>query len=34
MTPTRAFENDVWFLYANHAGTENGLEYFGANFVE
>jgi predicted amidohydrolase len=31
MMPTRAFENGVWLLYANHAGRENGTTYLGAS---
>lgn len=31
--PTRAFENGVWLLYANHAGSENGLSYFGGSRI-
>ncbi|MFT5260337.1 MAG: putative amidohydrolase [Saprospiraceae bacterium] len=33
MMPTRAFENGVWFLYANHAGEENGLRYYGGSCI-
>ncbi len=33
MMPTRAFENGVWLLYANHAGTENGACYLGASCI-
>ncbi|MGV8985972.1 MAG: nitrilase-related carbon-nitrogen hydrolase [Cypionkella sp.] len=32
MIPTRAFENAVFLAYANHAGTENGMEYLGGSF--
>lgn len=31
--PTRAFENGVWLLYANHAGEENGARYLGASCI-
>lgn len=33
MMPTRAFENGVWLLYANHAGVENGSRYLGASCI-
>jgi len=33
MMPTRAFENGVWLLYANHAGSENGADYLGASCI-
>jgi predicted amidohydrolase len=33
MMPTRAFENGVWLLYANHAGIENGSVYLGASCI-
>ncbi|HMB75443.1 MAG TPA: carbon-nitrogen hydrolase family protein [Kiloniellaceae bacterium] len=33
MIPTRAYENGVFLAYANHAGTENGLDYLGASFI-
>ncbi|NQV47056.1 MAG: carbon-nitrogen hydrolase family protein [Rhodospirillaceae bacterium] len=33
MMPTRAFENGVWLLYANHAGAENGADYLGASCI-
>ena len=33
MMPVRAFENGLWLLYANHAGTENGLSYFGGSRI-
>jgi predicted amidohydrolase len=33
MMPTRAFENGIWLLYANHAGIENGAGYFGASCI-
>lgn len=31
--PTRAFENGVYVLYANHAGTEGTSEYIGASCI-
>lgn len=31
--PSRAFENGVWLAYANHAGTENDLDYYGRSCV-
>lgn len=31
--PARAFENGVWLFYANHAGTENGLSYYGGSCI-
>lgn len=31
--PSRAFENGCWLLYANHAGTENGLTYHGGSCI-
>lgn len=31
--PTRAFENGVWLAYANHAGAEGGLEYYGHSCI-
>jgi len=31
--PTRAFENGVWFIYANHAGIENGVRYLGSSCI-
>lgn len=31
--PARAFENGCWLLYANHAGTENGLTYHGGSCI-
>jgi len=31
--PTRAFENGLWLLYANHAGEENGLRYYGGSRI-
>ncbi len=33
MMPTRAFENGAWLAYANHAGSENGVNYFGASCI-
>lgn len=33
LMPTRAFENGVWLLYANHAGTENKSHYAGASCI-
>ncbi len=33
MMPTRAFENGVWLLYANHAGEEHGISYFGGSCI-
>jgi predicted amidohydrolase len=33
MMPTRAFENGVWVVYANHAGEENGTRYLGASCI-
>tara|TARA_R110002110_G_scaffold278310_2_gene493542 strand:- start:277 stop:1050 length:774 start_codon:yes stop_codon:yes gene_type:complete len=31
--PARAFENGTHIVYANHAGTENGLEYAGSSVI-
>ncbi len=31
--PTRAFENGIWLAYANHAGTENELDYYGHSCI-
>ncbi|MGI3187210.1 carbon-nitrogen hydrolase family protein [Nioella aestuarii] len=31
--PARGFENGLWLLYANHAGEENGLRYYGGSRV-
>ncbi|MFK5998919.1 MAG: carbon-nitrogen hydrolase family protein [Rhodobacterales bacterium] len=31
--PTRAFENGVWLAYANHAGCENGISYYGHSCI-
>ena len=33
LVPTRAFENGVWLIYANHAGKENGATYFGGSCI-
>jgi predicted amidohydrolase len=33
LMPTRAFENGVWLLYANHAGSENNSRYLGASCI-
>lgn len=33
MMPTRAFENGVWLLYANHAGSEGETRYLGASCI-
>lgn len=33
MIPTRAYENGVFLAYANHTGTENGLDYLGMSFI-
>lgn len=33
LIPTRAFESCVWLAYANHAGTENGLTYYGGSRI-
>jgi predicted amidohydrolase len=33
MIPTRAFENGVWLLYANHAGREGDTAYLGASCI-
>ncbi len=33
LVPTRAFENGVWVLYANHAGSENESSYFGGSCI-
>ena len=33
MIPTRAFENGVWLLYANHAGADGALRYLGASCI-
>jgi predicted amidohydrolase len=31
--PARGFENGLWLLYANHAGVENGLSYYGGSRI-
>jgi predicted amidohydrolase len=31
--PTRAFENGCYLLYANHSGTEGGLNYLGCSCI-
>lgn len=33
LVPTRAFENGVWLLYANHAGSENQTNYLGYSCI-
>ena len=33
LIPTRAFENGVWVLYANHAGVENNARYLGNSCI-
>lgn len=33
LVPTRAFENGVWLIYANHAGKENNITYFGGSCI-
>jgi len=33
MLPTRAFENGVYVLYANHAGAEGNCEYLGRSVI-
>ncbi len=33
MVPTRAFENGVWLAYADHAGEEGGLDFFGGSRI-
>ena len=33
VVPTRAFENGVWLIYANHAGSENGRAYLGESCI-
>lgn len=33
MIPTRAFENGLFLLYANHAGREGGSEYLGESVI-
>jgi predicted amidohydrolase len=31
--PSRAFENGLWLIYANHAGVENGMHYLGESCI-
>lgn len=31
--PTRAFENGVWLAYANHAGAEGDMDYYGHSCI-
>ncbi len=31
--PSRAFENGIWVIYANHSGNENGLSYYGGSCI-
>jgi predicted amidohydrolase len=33
LIPTRAFENGIYVAYANHAGSENGLDYYGHSCI-
>lgn len=33
MVPSRAFENGIWVMYANHGGTEEGARYLGASCI-
>ncbi|MBL4759007.1 MAG: carbon-nitrogen hydrolase family protein [Rhizobiales bacterium] len=33
LMPTRAFENGVWLLYANHAGEEGDAKYLGGSCI-
>lgn len=33
MVPTRAFENGVWLAYADHAGEEGGLAFYGGSRI-
>ena len=33
LVPTRAFENGVFVVYSNHAGTENTSNYIGASCI-
>ncbi|MGB0844270.1 MAG: carbon-nitrogen hydrolase family protein [Alphaproteobacteria bacterium] len=33
MVPTRAFENGVWVVYANHAGKEGDVAYLGRSCI-
>lgn len=33
LVPTRAFENGVWLAYADHAGEEDGLAFYGGSRI-
>lgn len=33
LIPTRAFENGIWLVYANHSGVENELNYYGGSCI-
>ncbi len=33
LIPTRAFENGCWMIYANHAGTDNDITYYGGSCI-
>lgn len=33
LMPTRAFENGVWLVYANHAGSEADCTYYGRSVI-
>lgn len=33
LVPTRAFENGVWLAYADHAGEDGGLAFFGGSRI-
>lgn len=33
LIPTRAFENGTWLIYANHAGKENDITYYGGSCI-
>ena len=33
LVPTRAFENGIFMLYANHAGREGGSRYLGESVI-
>lgn len=33
LIPTRAFENGSWIIYANHAGTEDDITYYGGSCI-
>ncbi len=33
VVPTRALENGIWLIYANHAGIENGARYLGDSCI-